>query len=172
MIGPERTVADAARALELPERTLRRYLAAYRAWVPVRHRGRLRLLGPEALEVLRQVRALHDDGRTVPEVLEHLADSGAPVLVDSSANPGGVLARRDDVAGMAAELARLREGIGLLVNAVERQSRELEHLRAEVLELRAAPPALPESAPTPEENRLRAILERARGRPVTAEGAE
>lgn len=43
----ERTLAEAARELALPERTLRRYLDRFKPWIQVRTRGRTRLLDSE-----------------------------------------------------------------------------------------------------------------------------
>lgn len=147
MIG-ERTLPEAARELGVPERTLRRHVAAFGSWVPVRRVGRRGFLAPEAIAVLRLVRDLLAAGRTVAEVRAELAGS-APLHLVAEPEAPAPLARREDVAGVAAELARLRTGVGLLVELLEQERaerrrvlEELQHLREEVERLRA-PEALP-----------------------------
>lgn len=183
----ERTLAEAARELALPERTLRRYLDRFKPWIQARTRGRTRLLDADALDVLRLVREHLVAGKTVVEVERLLVERRGRVLDASGSDPApsATLARKEDVAGMAAELARLREGVGLLlehlereradrerlVAAVEHQAEELARLRTEVAEARRPPALPPPGPPAPgHPSRARELLARARaaGVPILA----
>jgi len=210
-VSAERTLSEAGHELALPERTLRRYLEQFRAWLPVRRRGRVRVLDADAVAVLRLVREHLVAGKTVVEVerllVERLSGSNnlepeSPTVVEverllverrgrvldasgSDPAPSATLARKEDVAGMAAELARLREGVGLLlehlereradrerlVAAVEHQAEELARLRTEVAEARRPPALPPPGPPAPgHPSRARELLARARaaGVPILA----
>lgn len=171
-VSAERTLSEAARELALPERTLRRYLDRFNPWLPVRRRGRERVLDAESLDVLRLVREHLVAGRSMAEVERLLVERRGRVVDASCSEPGpsGALARQEDVAGMAKELARLREGVVLLVAAVEHQAEELARLRVEVAGARSAPALPPPGPPATEHpSRLRELLARARaGGPVLA----
>ena len=186
-MSAERTLSEAGHELALPERTLRRYLEHFSAWLPVRRRGRVRVLDADAVAVLRLVREHLVAGKTVVEVERLLVERRGRVLDASGSDPApsATLARKEDVAGMAAELARLREGVGLLLEHLEReradrerlvalvehQAEELTALRAEVTGARGAPSLPPPGPPAPEHpSRARELLARARaGGPILAE---
>lgn len=167
----ERTLAEAARELELPERTLRRYLERFKPWLQVRTRGRARLLDADAVAVLRLVREHLVAGKSASEVERLLVERRGRVIDASSAEPEQATLARADFEHQALEVRRLREGVGLLLehleseradrarllDLVEHQAEELAALRQEVgqvakallhlEERREGPPETLESAP-------------------------
>lgn len=142
----ERTLAEAARELALPERTLRRYLDRFKPWIQVRTRGRTRLLDADALDVLRLVREHLVAGKSASEVERLLVERRGRVIDASSAEPEQATLARADFEHQALEVRRLREGVGLLLehleseradrarllDLVEHQAKELAALRQEV----------------------------------------
>lgn len=127
----ERTLAEAARELELPERTLRRYLERFKPWLQVRTRGRARLLDADAVAVLRLVREHLVAGKSTEEVAAILAERRGRVIDASSAEPAPATLARADFEHQALEVRRLREGVGLLLEHLESERAD----RARLLEL-------------------------------------
>lgn len=116
-MSAERTISEAARELALPERTLRRYLEQFRAWVPTRRRGRVRVLDAAALDVLRLVREHLVAGKTLAEVERLLAEHQAEELAALRAEVGQVaeaLAHLDMVEAPRAPLGTLSKARRIL----------------------------------------------------------
>ena len=127
----DRTLAEAARELALPERTLRRYLERFKPWLQVRTRGRARLLDADAVAVLRLVREHLVAGKSTEEVAAILAERRGRVVDASSAEPAPATLARADFEHQALEVRRLREGVGLLLEHLESERAD----RARLLEL-------------------------------------
>jgi len=104
----ERTLAEAARELALPERTLRRYL-----------------------DVLRLVREHLVAGRSASEVERLLVERRGRVIDASGAEPAQATLARADFEHQALEVRRLREGVGLLLEHLESERAD----RARLLDL-------------------------------------
>ena len=95
-MSAERTLSEAGHELALPERTLRRYLEHFSAWLPVRRRGRVRVLDADAVAVLRLVREHLVAGKSASEVERLLVERRGRVIDASSAEPEqATLARAD-----------------------------------------------------------------------------
>jgi DNA-binding transcriptional MerR regulator len=127
----ERTLAEAARELALPERTLRRYLDRFKPWIQARTRGRTRLLDADALDVLRLVREHLVAGRSASEVERLLVERRGRVIDASGAEPAQATLARADFEHQALEVRRLREGVGLLLEHLESERAD----RARLLDL-------------------------------------
>lgn len=139
----------------MPERTIRYQVHALRALLHPRKTGRPKLYPREDLRILREARALYQQGRNTLEVVNLL--SGNFLEVDGASVAVATAQGLDQLgftpaAAIAAEAMKdIRGALVALVEAVQ-QTERIARLETEVAQLRAAlgtaaPPPVPEPPP-------------------------
>lgn len=162
------TLREIARALGLPESTVRYYRDAFAPYVPTVGRGRRRRYPPEAIDVLRRIADLFAEGRTRDGVEAELSDGarerhdGAVTLSQRTRTDAATtesLLTRDEVIALLFDGERERRDvmwqmvreIVRLGEAVERQHAILAGIVERVVDgERRALPTEGAAAPQPE----------------------
>lgn len=122
------TAKEASKIIDTPYTTVYRWLDQHAQYIPSRRVGRRIKLESGAVEVLRRIRALYAEGKSVEEVGEALAEAQLPVVVEVPNHPSPV--------PVSDSLATMAKTMELLVSLVEAQSKELVQLRETVEEQR------------------------------------
>jgi DNA-binding transcriptional MerR regulator len=93
-------IADFVKILDLPRTTLKDWLERYERYIEFEVRGRRKIYFESSLEVLKEIAALRQDGKTVPEIMRELAEKhpiNADFAEDVPANFGEHLPAESDV---------------------------------------------------------------------------
>lgn len=121
------SVAEAARRLGVPERTLRRYLDRHGPYLPTRRNGRVLTIEATALPTLATIRDAYRQGLSAEQVEARLRDAGKPITIETMPaealpHPAAEALNRlvEAVAGLQAELQQTREELAATRQAVER----------------------------------------------------
>lgn len=76
------TVREVSERLDVPERTLRRWIELHGPFIGAKKEGRRILIPMESVDALREIRDLYADGMTAQEVTERLRSDGLPMTID------------------------------------------------------------------------------------------
>lgn len=121
------SVAEMARRLGVPERTLRRYLARHGPYLPTRRNGRALAIDAAALPTLATIRDAYRRGLSAEQVEAELRDAGKPITIETVPaealiSPAAEALSRlvEAVAGLQAELQQTREELAATRQAMER----------------------------------------------------
>jgi len=123
------TVQELSKRLEVPERTVRRWIDVHGPFLGARRDGRRRLVPAESLKVAETIKALYAGGATSADVNDTLAGRNVPQVLEVDAvTPAQT---ESLVRAMTEELRQARE--------------EIQELRQEIRETRDAVAATQET---------------------------
>jgi len=134
------SVAETARRLGVPERTLRRYLDRHGPYLPIRRNGRAVMVEVSALPTLATIRDAYRRGLSAEQVEAELRDAGKPITIETVPaealiSPAAEALSRlvEAVTGLQAELRQTREELAATRRAMERmlEMQEQRHQPAE-----------------------------------------
>lgn len=142
-MGGLTTIAEMAKQLSIPESTARYYRDRFKNFIPCVGTGRNRRYQPEALDVLRMIADLSRKGRTAEDIAVRLSET-FPSVIDVEQEPQrshAVTQQTDLDQHLAPILTVMTQTMQQVATAMDRiadQDRELQTLRDDLAELRAA----------------------------------
>ncbi|MGX2962112.1 MerR family transcriptional regulator (plasmid) [Peribacillus sp. JNUCC 23] len=75
------TVSEACEKINVPVETIRRYLRSHNVHLKVKKLGKKYFIHHDSLTVIKQIRALYDQGKNIDEVEESLSASGVAMTI-------------------------------------------------------------------------------------------
>lgn len=135
-------VPQVAKELNIPDRTLRRYMERHSLFVQSRKEGRYWQIARSSLPVLSQIRDLYSAGLTADQVDTELRAQMSLATVEVGGKPATmaelVAAMTDELERLRREVTELRNELAATRQAQERQAERLEERdRALMTTLRA-----------------------------------
>jgi len=126
------TITEAEQETGIPERTLRRYIDRHGHRLPIRRQHRVYEVSTEALPLLREIRAYYERGLTAERVEEELGRANVPATI-TIADTGQAVTPTEaintllnTVAGMAGEIAELKEQLAATTELVQKQDQKAD----------------------------------------------
>lgn len=115
------TVGEIERSIQVPERTIRRYLNIHGHHIKTKKQGRSVMVAHESIKVIRDIRQWYDAGWSSSQVEDALAQSGLPMVLEIDGHDTAMTPQE--------ALQSLQKGVSEAMSAI---ASEMEYLRQEV----------------------------------------